>query len=87
MPTFRFSLEGNVVVKEVEKIDALEDLTSSPSIKGEDFPDYKMLDARIASGLNKIFQNPFFKKKISLEEQKAHTRKTDRSHDQRLLQG
>ena len=30
-----------------------------------------MLDARIASALNKITQNSFFKKKVSLEEQKA----------------
>ena len=30
-----------------------------------------MLDARIASALNKIIQNSYFKKKASLEEQKA----------------
>ena len=30
-----------------------------------------MLDARLASALNKIIQNPHFKKKVSLEEQKA----------------
>ena len=30
-----------------------------------------MLDARIASTLNKIIQNSYFKKKVSLEEQKA----------------
>ena len=30
-----------------------------------------MLDARIASALNKIIQNSHFKKKVSLEEQKA----------------
>ena len=28
-------------------------------------------DARIASSLNKIIQNSYFKKKVSLEEQKA----------------
>ena len=52
-------------------VDFTGDLKSSPSIKSEDFPDFEMLNARIASGLNKIFQNPFFKKKISLEEPKA----------------
>ena len=31
-----------------------------------------MLDAKIASALNKIIQNSQFKKKVSLEEQKAH---------------
>ena len=30
-----------------------------------------MLDARIASALNKINQNSYFKKKVSLEEQKV----------------
>ena len=30
-----------------------------------------MLDAKIASSLNKIIQNSYFKKKVSLEEQKA----------------
>ena len=30
-----------------------------------------MLDARIASALNKITQNSFFKKKVSLDKQKA----------------
>ena len=32
-----------------------------------------MLDAKIASALNKIIQNSQFKKKVSLEEQKAQT--------------
>ena len=35
------------------------------------FLEYEMLDARIASALNKIIQNSYFKKKVSLEEQKA----------------
>ena len=35
-------------------------------------PDFELLDARIASALNKIIQNTRFKKKVSLEEMKAH---------------
>ena len=35
------------------------------------FPIFEMLDTRIASALNKIIQNSHFKKKVSLEEQKA----------------
>ena len=31
-----------------------------------------MLDARIASALNKIIQNSYFKNKVSLEEKEAH---------------
>ena len=38
---------------------------------GKDFPNFEMLDAKIASTLNKIIQNSQFKKKVSLEEQKA----------------
>ena len=34
-------------------------------------PNFEVLDARIASALNKIIQNTRFKKKVSLEEQKA----------------
>ena len=34
-------------------------------------PDFEALDARIASALNKIIHNSHFKRKISLEEQKA----------------
>ena len=34
-------------------------------------PNFEVLDARIASALNKIIQNSHFKRKISLEEQKA----------------
>ena len=34
-------------------------------------PNFEVLDAKIASALNKIIHNSIFKKKISLEEQKA----------------
>ena len=34
-------------------------------------PNFETLDARIASALNEIIQNSYFKKKVSLEEQKA----------------
>ena len=37
----------------------------------KNFPNFEMLDARIASTLNKIIQNSYFKKKVSIEEQKA----------------
>ena len=35
------------------------------------FPNLEMLVARIASALNKIIQNSYFKKKVSLEERKV----------------
>ena len=49
----------------------LDELKSSRSVYGKDFPNFEMLDAKIASALNKIIQNSQFKKKVRLEEQKA----------------
>ena len=43
--------------KEVEMVDSLDDLTSSRSVSGKNFPDFEMLDAKIASALNKIIKN------------------------------
>ena len=43
-------------------------------------PNFEVLDARIASALNKIIHNSNFRRKISLEEQKAQ------KHD-RFLRG
>ena len=58
-------------IKEVEMVDSLDELKSSRSIYGKAFPNTEMLDAKIASALNKIIQNSQFKKRVSLEEQKA----------------
>ena len=44
---------------------------SSSSSRGISMPNFEVLDARIASALNKIIHNSHFKRKISLEEQKA----------------
>ena len=55
----------------MEMVDSLDESNSSRSIAGENFPNFEMLDARIASALNWIIQNSQFKKKVSLEEQKA----------------
>ena len=41
---------------------------SMPSVYGKDFLKFEMLDAKIASALNKIIQNSQFKKKVSLED-------------------
>ena len=68
--------------------DSLDEVKTSRSVHGQDFSDFEMLDAKIASALNKIIQNFQFKKKVSLEEQQAQRgsvskRKTDRLHDQK----
>ena len=55
----------------MEMVDSMDELKSSRSTAGKNFPNFEMLDAKIASALNKIIQNSHFKKKVSLEEQKA----------------
>ena len=57
-------------IKEVEMVDSVDDLKSSSSIRGISMPNFEVLDARIASALNKINQNSHFKRKVSLEEMK-----------------
>ena len=59
-------------IKEVEMVESVDDLKSSRSIRGTHGPDFEVLDARIASALNIIIQNTRFKKKVSLEDMKAH---------------
>ena len=58
--------------KEVEMVESVDDLKSSRSIRGTSGPDFEVLDARIASALNKIIHNTHYKKKVSLEEMEAH---------------
>ena len=55
-------------------VDSSDELKSSRSACGKNFPNFEILDAKIASALNKIIQNSQFKKKVSLEEQKAQKR-------------
>ena len=52
-------------------VESVDDLKSSRSIRGAHGPNFEVLDARIASALNRIIQNTRFKKKVSLEEMKA----------------
>ena len=58
-------------INEVELVDSVDDLRSSSSIRSIPMPDFEVLDARLASALNKIIHNSHFKRQISLEEQKA----------------
>ena len=78
-------------INEVEMVDSSEELKSSRSVCGRNFSNFEMLDAKMASALNKIIQNSHFKKKVSLEEQESPkgglvaARKTDRLDDPRLF--
>ena len=48
-------------ITEVEMVDSLEELKSSRSVFGKNFPNFEMLDAKIASALNKIIQHSYCK--------------------------
>ena len=61
--------------KEVEMDESVDDLKSSLSVRGIRMPDF-VVDAKIASALNRIIHNSHFKRKVSLEEQ--HAQKEDR---------
>ena len=58
-------------IKEVELVDSVDELRSSSSIRGIQMPSFEVLDARIASALNRTIHNSHFERKVSLEEQKA----------------
>ena len=68
----QFPTEARQWIKEVEMVDSVDDLMSSSSFRGISMPNFAVLDAKIASALNRIIHNTLFKKKISLEEMKAH---------------
>ena len=61
----QFPTEAMQWIKEVELVDSVDDLRSSSSIRSIPMPDFEVLDARIASALNKIIHNSHFKRKIS----------------------
>ena len=73
--------------------DSVDDMRSSSSTSGISMPNFEVLDAKIASALNKIIRNSQFKRKVSLEEQEAQKQdrflswKTDRLPDLRVLPG
>ena len=69
----QFPTEAMLWIKEVEIVESVDDLKSSRSNKGTHGPDFDLLDARIASALNRIIQNTHFKRRVSLEDMKAHT--------------
>ena len=67
----QFPTEAMLWIKEVELVDSVDDLKSSCPVRGIRMPDFEVLDAKIASALNRIIHNTQFKRKVSLEEQKA----------------
>ena len=67
----QFLTEAMQWIKEVEMVDSVDDLRSPSSFRCISMLNFEVLDARIASALNKIIHNSHFNRRISLEEQKA----------------
>ena len=59
----QFLTEAMMWIKEVEMVDSVDDLKSSSSKRGIQMPIFVILDAKIASALNRIIHNTCFKKK------------------------
>ena len=56
----QFPTEAMHWIKVVELVDSVDELRSSSSIRGIPMPNFEVLDARIASALNKIIHNSHF---------------------------
>ena len=59
----QFPTEAMLWIKEVDLVDSVDDLKSSCSVRGIRMPDFSVLDAKIASALNRIIHNILFQKK------------------------
>ena len=70
----QFRTEAMLWIKEVEMVESVDDSRSSLSVRGIRMPNFEVLDAKIASALNRIIHNSHFKRRISLKEQKAQKR-------------
>ena len=71
-----FLSEAVLWIKEVEMVDSLDERKSSRSENGKDFPNFEMLDAKIASASEQDYPEFQFKKKVTFEEQKAQKKRT-----------
>ena len=65
----QFPTEAMLWIEEVEMVDPVDDLKSSCSVRGIQMPNFEVLDAKIASALNRIIHYTRFKRKVSLEGQ------------------
>ena len=85
-----FPSDAMLCIKEVEMVDSLVEVKSSRSVYGKDFPNFEMLDAKIASAVN---NHPEFTVQEEGQPRGAEspkrgpvsTWKTDRLHDLRLI--
>ena len=70
----QFPTEVMQWIKEVELVDSLDELKSSSSTRGISMPNFEVLDARIASALNKIIHNSISKGKSVWRNEKPRRR-------------
>ena len=66
----QFLTEAMHWIKEVDMVESVDALKTSCCFEGIQTPDFEVLDAKIASALNRIIHYARFKKKVSLEEMK-----------------
>ena len=71
-------------IREVEMVDSVDDLMSSSSLRGIQMPNFEVLDARIASALNRIIHNSHFKRRISLGNKRPRSRTVSFAEDKLL---
>ena len=71
MYLFTISYGSYALDQRTEMVDSVDDLMSSSLARGIQMPNFEVLDARIASAQNRIIHNSHFKRRTSLEEQKA----------------
>ena len=77
----QFPTEAMQWIKEVELVDSVDELKTSSSTRGIPMPHFEVLDARIASALNKIIHNSQFKRRISLEAKRPRKRTVSFAED------
>ena len=77
--------EAVLWIKEVEMVESVDDLRSSSSVRGIQMPNFEVLDAKIASALNRIIHNTQFKKKDQSGGTKSPKKNTVSFAEDRLL--
>ena len=66
-----FPSDAMLWIKKVEMVDSLDELKSLRSVSGMNVPNFEMLDAKIASALNKIIENSQIKKRSEKPKKKG----------------
>ena len=80
----QFPAEAMLWIKEVELVDSVDDLKSSCSVQGIHMPKFEVLDAKIASALNRIIHIPNSKEMSFWRNKKAKKRTASFMEDRSL---